>query len=268
MDIFEDSNFKKVGGTVFNITKSLISHGTKAEITLIAPIANDLYKNEITTDLDNLKVKLIKVGINKTPTETYTKLAKILDVYDLEQTVSVEKFLPQSNMLKEFDVIVADLHFIEVTKLLVKLNPEAKVFIDATSQLMVTRLDNFKPNNMFVKFNRKQASILSNHVLYDSLDFFEVVQILRNKGIEKAFITLDKDGCLFFDKDNQGIIKADVVTNKKYFDAGDSFHAGLIHGFTLSNDLAFMAKTGIEFSAKQIMKEIDANFAKSLESDK
>lgn len=268
IDIFKDHNYSKIGGTIFNITKGLVEQKTKAEITLIAPVAKDGYANEVNTALNLLGINLIKINIEKTPLEIYRGFDKELDLFNLESKLTNSALVKDQDSLSGYDVIVADLHSIEIINLLVALNPQARIFLDATSQTLVSRLNTLKLNNVYIKFNRKQASAFSNHLMYDLKDYIEVMEILRNKGFNNVVITLDKDGCFYFNNQEQGILKAAVITEKKYYDAGDAFHAGLIYGYSLSNDLSFMAKVGIDQSAKQIKKEIDARFLKASKLDK
>jgi hypothetical protein len=266
LDIFEEHHFIKTGGTIFNIAK-ILNDTSNNELVLIAPIANDDDSKIIREEIKNLKIKIIEVPISKTPVEIYKNQTKSLDVFDLEKLVNVQSLASSADELMGFEVIVADLHFLEVIKFVSKLNPEAKLFIDATSQTMVKRIEILKPSNAIVKFNRKQASVFTDHVIFDTIDCYEVMEIMKKKGVNRAVVTLDKDGCFYYDKNHQGLLKAEVLTNKKYYDAGDAFHAGFILGYSIAYDMAFMAKTGIETSAKQIRKEIDLKFLKTSNSD-
>jgi sugar/nucleoside kinase (ribokinase family) len=266
LDIFEEHHFKKSGGTIFNIAK-ILAETSNNELVLIAPIANDENSKIIRQDLKKLKIKLIEVSIGNTPVEVYKDHSKHLDVFDLEKLVSVQSLANYADELLGFDAIVGDLHFLQVINFVSKLNPEARFFVDATSQNVVKRIEGLKLTNAIVKFNRKQASVLTDHVIFDTIDCHEVMEIMKKKGVNRAVITLDKDGCFYFDENHHGLLKAEVLTNKKYYDAGDAFHAGFILGGSIAYDIAFMAKTGIETSAKQIRKEIDLNFLKTLKSD-
>jgi hypothetical protein len=261
-------NQHKVGGIIFNITKNLSTLLPKGLIKIVYPLSKDNYAEEIRKEIERLGVGSLDIEIEKTPISNLTETNKEELRYNLEQSFNIQKLSLHENDIKGFDIIVSDLSLIEPLKYLIKNNPQAKVFIDATSKEDVYKLDSLINDNMVVKFNRELASHYTLKTLFDAYDCFEIKDALIRKRINQALITLDKDGCFFYHKNHQGIIRAEVITDKKYYHAGSAFFAGVINAFTLSPDIEFMAKQGIEKSSKQISAEIETNFLKSLNSDK
>jgi len=258
-----------IGDSIFHITANLSSLLPKNLIKLIYPLANDDLSQIISSEIKSLGIDHYKIEISNTPTISYdVDGLKVVQDYDLYKQFSIDKLAVLQNEINNVDIIISDLNFTEALSYVRKLNPTAKVFIDATSPNKVQALDLMNLENTIVKFNREQASHLAFKHIYDVSDCFDVHETFLKKKISKALITLDKDGCYFYEKNHQGFIRAEVVTNKKYYHAGSAFLAAAIHAYTLSPDLEFMAHQGIKKSAQQIAKEIEANFLKSLNSDK
>jgi sugar/nucleoside kinase (ribokinase family) len=258
-----------IGDSIFHITANLSSLLPKNLIKLIYPLANDAKSQTISSAIKSLGIDHFKIEISQTPTTSYDADGlKVVQDYDLYKQFSIDKLAVLQNEINNVDIIISDLNFTEALSYVRKLNPTAKVFIDATSPNKVQALDLMSLENTIIKFNREQASHLAFKHIYDVSDCFEVHETFLKKKISKALITLDKDGCYFYEKNHQGFIRAEVVTNKKYYHAGSAFLAAAIHAYTLSPDLEFMAHQGIKKSAQQIAKEIEANFLRSLNSDK
>ena len=258
-----------IGGSIFHITANLCSLLPKNLIKIIYPLANDDNSKIIATAVKTLGIAHHKIQISKTPTYSYDENGAIIEQnFDLYKQFSIEKLASLNDEISNIDIIISDLNFVEALNYIRKLNPTAKVFIDATSAKKVQALDLIDLNNTIIKFNREQASQLAFKHIFDVSDCFEVRETLLKKRISKALITLDKDGCYFYENNHQGFIRAEVVTNKKYYHAGSAFLAAAVHAYTLSPDLEFMAHQGIKKSAQQIGKEIEANFLRSLNSDK
>jgi sugar/nucleoside kinase (ribokinase family) len=258
-----------IGGSIFHITANLCSLLPKNLIKIIYPLANDDNSKIIATAFKTLGIAHHKIQISKTPTYSYDENGAIIEQdFDLYKQFSIEKLASLHDEISNIDIIISDLNFVEALNYIRKLNPTAKVFIDATSAKKVKALDLINLDNTIIKFNREQASQLAFKHIFDVSDCFEVRETLLKKRISKALITLDKDGCYFYENNHQGFIRAEVVTNKKYYHAGSAFLAAAVHAYTLSPDLEFMAHQGIKKSAQQIGKEIEANFLRSLNSDK
>jgi hypothetical protein len=258
-----------IGGSIFHIASNLSTLLPKNLIKLLHPLAKDENSKQIEESVKQLGISSHSIEVGKTPTLSYDSSgAHVEQDFELEKQFSIQKIANLQNELTNIDIIVSDLNFKEALSYIRKLNPEAKVFIDATSSSKVNYIDLINLDNTIIKFNREQASHLAFKHIFDVSDCFEVHQTFIKKRIMKAFITLDKDGCYFFDNNHQGFIRAEVVTNKRYYHAGSAFLAAAIHAFTLSPDIEFMAHQGIKRSAQQIAKEIEANFSRSLNSDK
>ena len=258
-----------IGGSIFHITANLCSLLPKNLIKIIYPLANDDNSKIIANAVKILGIAHHKIQISNTPTYSYDENGAIIEQdFDLYKQFSIEKLASLHDEISNIDIIISDLNFVEALNYIRKLNPTAKVFIDATSAKKVQALDLIDLNNTIIKFNREQASQLAFKHIFDVSDCFEVRETLLKKRISKALITLDKDGCYFYENNHQGFIRAEVVTNKKYYHAGSAFLAAAVHAYTLSPDLEFMAHQGIKKSAQQIGKEIEANFLRSLNSDK
>jgi sugar/nucleoside kinase (ribokinase family) len=268
IDIYKDFNAHKVGGNIFNVAKTLLNLNPNLDLTYITPVAKDELSKEIELALKNLKLNVIRLEISKTPFETYEKQAVTLNLHDMEKEIKNINLNINFKELINYDMIIADLHAPELINQVIENNPNSLLIIDGLGPEYVNRIKQINRNNLILKLNREQARSFALSPIYDTKDYIDLVTLLKNQKINRAIITLDKDGCIFLDHDHLGIIKAGVITNKKYYDAGDSFLAGVAYALTISKDIELAANQGIEQSARQIKHEIDAKFLQSLEVDK
>lgn len=258
-----------MGGSIFHIASNLSTLLPKNQIRILYPLAKDESSRQVEASIKKLGINHHPIEVSETPTLNYDSTGAVIEQdFDLEKQFSIQKIVNLQNELSDIDIIVSDLNFKEILSYVRKFNPDAKVFIDATSSNKVNSIDLINLENTIIKFNREQASQLALKHIFDVSDCFEVHETFIKKRITKAFITLDKDGCYFYENNHQGFIRAEVVTNKRYYHAGSAFLAAAVHAFTLSPDVEFMAHQGIKKSAQQIAKEIEANFLRSLNSDK
>ena len=258
-----------MGGSIFHIASNLTTLLPKNQIRILYPLAKDESSKQVESSIKKLGINHHPIEVSKTPTLNYDSTGAVIEQdFDVEKQFSIQKIVNLQNELSGIDIIVSDLNFKEILSYVRKFNPDAKVFIDATSSSKVNSIDLINLENTIIKFNREQASQLALKHIFDVSDCFEVHETFIKKRISKAFITLDKDGCYFYENNHQGFIRAEVVTNKRYYHAGSAFLAAAVHAFTLSPDVEFMAHQGIKKSAQQIAKEIEANFLRSLNSDK
>ena len=74
-----------------------------------------------------------------------------------------------------------------------------------------------------------------------------------DKGVEKVFITLNKDGVYYKDKDEEGFIRPGQVKVVSATGAGDSFSAAILMGMVLEMSARDIARYGM--AAAQITME-------------
>lgn len=259
----------KTGGSIFNILENLTYLMSPSEMTLVCPISNDSQGKKIMEDISLLNVNFCPINISTTPTITYINQNEIdFKLYELEKEFIVDKVKNYADKIKDSEIIVVDLQNPEIIKYLQKISPKAIFIVVVSSRYLVNNLDLISPKKFIIKFTRAEASSYCLHPIKDMQDCYEVEEILKRKGINSAIITLDRDGCFYFDNMQNGFHKAEVITDKKYFTAGDAFVSGMIYALRITKDISILAKQGIEKSANSIKKEINANFLKIQEHNK
>ncbi|MDD3383392.1 MAG: PfkB family carbohydrate kinase [Bacilli bacterium] len=253
----------KTGGSIFNILENLTHLMSPSEMTLICPLSDDSNGQKIMEDISFLNINFYPFHISKTPTITYVSQNEIdFQLYELEKEFIVDKIKTYTDKIKDSEIFVVDLQSPETIKYLQKISPKAIFVVVVSSRYLVNNLELISFKKSIIKFTRAEASSYCLHPIKDMQDCYEVEEILKRKGINSAIITLDRDGCFYFDNMQSGFHKAEVITDKKYFTAGDAFVSGMIYALRITKDISILAKQGIEKSANSIKKEINANFLK------
>ena len=176
-----------IGGSIFHIASNLSTLLPKNLIKLLHPLAKDENSKQIEESVKQLGISSHSIEVGKTPTLSYdSNGGPVEQDFELEKQFSIQKIANLQNELTNIDIIVSDLNFKEALSYIRKLNPEAKVFIDATSSSKVNYIDLINLDNIIIKFNREQASHLAFKHIFDVSDCFEVHQTFIKKTIMKA----------------------------------------------------------------------------------
>lgn len=117
-----------------------------------------------------------------------------------------------------------------------------------------------------IKPNRHEAEILAGFPITDTEDLIKASKYFLGLGIKKVFISLDADGIFYNDGENCGKIKATGVEVKNVTGAGDSFVAGLGHGYMNSLNVEDTVKFAITMSNITIAHEETIHPDMSLET--
>lgn len=206
-------------GRVLSCLDQLLLHIPAREITLIAP---------------NLKTNWEYKGVRVLPLATS------------------DDFQKYQQVLQEAAIGLVYLNQIDLAKKIIKLTPSCLWIVDVLDEQCAEKTKRHFPKGYAYKFNRKQAEIFSSLKIHTLEDCRMSRQIMMNKGIKRGFITLNKEGVYYFDDNQDGIMLPETITRREIKDAGDAFVAGILYGLTFSKNMPFLAKQGIEFSARHI----------------
>ncbi|MGL4534824.1 MAG: carbohydrate kinase family protein [Fusobacteriaceae bacterium] len=99
-----------------------------------------------------------------------------------------------------------------------------------------------------IKPNRLEAEIMSGIQIQNDEDLKKVGQYFLDLGVINVFISLDADGIYYTDGQHSGKIKACNAVVKNVTGAGDSFVAGIGHGYINNLDLENIVKFSIAMS--------------------
>lgn len=206
-------------GRVLSCLEHLLAHIPPHKITLLAP---------------NLQTNWEYKGVRVLP---------------LHSPQGIQKY---QQIIQEASIGLVYANQMELAKELMKLHPHCLWIVDAHSEEWVNETKHHLPTSYAYKFNRKQAEIFSSLSIHRLEDMRLSRDMMRSKGIRRAWITLNKEGVYYFDEQQDGIILSETITRRQIKDAGDAFVAGVLYGLTFSRNVAFLAKKGIEFSALHI----------------
>ena len=111
------------------------------------------------------------------------------------------------------------------------------LFLDPVSDLYAEKIRPYLSKIYAVKPNRTELEVFADMKIAAKEDLIEAGKRVLDKGVQRLYVSLGKDGCLYMDHD-QVIEKAfrtetDIVNASG---AGDSFFAGIIYGYM--NDLS------------------------------
>ena len=142
-------------------------------------------------------------------------------------------------------ILETNLHT-EILQAIIEKYPDKKFVLDTVSGKKALRALPVLPDLYLLKTNLLEAEIMSGFQAKTDDDLEKLVRFFLDKGVQKVFITLGKDGVIYGDKntiERQRPIVSKVVNT---IGAGDSFVAGLVYADHLNLPLELMAKYGMK----------------------
>lgn len=106
-----------------------------------------------------------------------------------------------------------------------------------------------------VKPNRHEAEAFCGFEVKTYEDVRKAGQYFLNQGIQNVFISLDADGIYYNNGTEEGIVKANNVSVINVTGAGDSFVAGIGHGYVNSLSVKETVKFAVAMSTITISHE-------------
>lgn len=106
-----------------------------------------------------------------------------------------------------------------------------------------------------IKPNRHEAEVMVGFEIRNEEDLKRAGEYLLSLGVKNVFISLDEDGIYYTNGHKSGSIKANNVEVKNVTGAGDSFVAGLGHGYMNNLSLEDTVKFAIAMSVVTIAHE-------------
>ncbi len=248
-----DSNIGKIelalGGVGRNIGENLVRMGI--ETKLISIVGDDIYGKKIIKEseeigLDMTFSKIIK-GIN---TSTYLAIldykkdmSVAISSMDIYEEMTVDDMEENSQVIKNSKLCILDTNIPE--KLINHLLLEYKdidFFVDTVSTGKAVKIKKLIRHIHTLKTNKLEVEAITGIKINDKKDLIKSWLYLKDKGLERLFITLGKEGVYFSDINEEGFLRVKNIKPKNTTGAGDAFTAGLAY--------CYMKKTPIRESAK------------------
>ncbi len=261
---YQDSNPGKIsisyGGVGRNITENVARMG--GSVAMISAIGGDQMGLGAREHLASLGVDVSRVEVKKDATSAIY-LSILNDKSDMELAISdmdvVKYIFPEflernMSLLSLSKAIALDGNLErETIEFAAKKFQNIPLFFDPVSTAKAVRAKDVIGSFTCVKPNIMEAEVLSGIKITCEEDLKTAGQWFIDKGVEKVFITLNKDGVYFKDKDEEGFIRPGQVKVVSATGAGDSFSAAILMGMVLEMSARDIAKYGM--AAAQITME-------------
>jgi pseudouridine kinase len=135
----------------------------------------------------------------------------------------------------------------------------SKFVLDTVSGKKAERAKPILPDLYILKTNQLEAEVLSGIKIKNTEDLSNTITFFLEKGVQKVFVTLGKDGVIYGDKN--GINKKTSIASKviNTIGAGDAFVAGLIYADSLQLPIDQMALYGMAAAAITVQNKKTVN---------
>ncbi|WP_199534127.1 carbohydrate kinase family protein [Romboutsia weinsteinii] len=261
-----DSNPGKVktsfGGVCRNIAESMARVGVNTKF--ISILGDDEtgtrmleHSNVMNYDMSN---SLIIKGGN-TPTymavlnEQGEMVSAVVDMKIIDE-FTTEFIDSKSEIIKGSEYMILDADRPDLVEYIIKtFNGHTKFILDPVSASKAEHVKHLINNFHTIKPNRYEAEIMCGFEIKNEDDLRRAGKHFIDLGIENVFITLDEDGIYYNNGKLEGKIKANNVKVVNVTGAGDSFVAGIAHGYTNQVNLVDTVKFAIAMSTITISTE-------------
>lgn len=241
------------GGVAKNISENLIRLGINN--SFITAIGDDNYSKELKSYLTNLKIDYSnsKFLNNSNMSQYISILDENNDLFtaissmEVMKEVDIDFISKKIEYLKTFEYIVMDTNLNEdVLEFICKNCTNSKIIIDCVSRKKSLKIKNILEYIHFIKPNIYEAEELSDIKYVNNDTLIKMGEYFINKGMNKIFISLGKDGIFYYEKNNYGIVKLDGKINViNTSGCGDSSISGMIYGDIKELSNEEIAKLGI-----------------------
>lgn len=239
---FKDSNIGNVkvslGGVARNIGENLVRLGVNTK--LISIIGDDLYGNmilesssEIGLDMDNTLV------LEKQNTSVYLSILNeigdmeiaisSMDIYDKMDInfIQQHKGLIENSKLCIIDTNVPK----ETIEYIINNFKGVDFFLDTVSSAKTEKVKDIIGSFHTIKPNKLELEILTGIKIEKGDDLIKATNYLHDKGVNRVFITLGKEGVFYSDGGTIGHKITPKVKIVNATGAGDAFVAALAYGY-------------------------------------
>ncbi|MFR5264263.1 carbohydrate kinase family protein [Clostridium sp.] len=161
----------------------------------------------------------------------------------------------KAEIIENAEYVVLDSDNPEIVEYMVKKFKNTKFILDPVSAEKAMNVKHLIKYFHTIKPNRHEAEILAGFPIIDEEDLINASNYFLSLGIERVFISLDADGIFYRDKNSCGKIGTGKVDVVNVTGAGDSFVAGMGHGYMNNLPIEEIVKFAISMSVLTIAHE-------------
>lgn len=168
-----------------------------------------------------------------------------------------EEFIDsKKELIKNAKYVVVDSDNPKILSYILKnFSKETNFILDPVSAEKATWVKDMIKDFHTIKPNRHEAEILAGFPIKDTEDLIRASNYFLSLGIKKVYISLDSEGIFYNDGEKCEKVKALDVIVKNVTGAGDSFVAGIGHGYMNKLDEVDIVKFSMAMSIITIADE-------------
>ncbi|MGL5328179.1 MAG: carbohydrate kinase family protein [Peptostreptococcaceae bacterium] len=162
----------------------------------------------------------------------------------------------KADIIKNAEYMILDSDRPDIVEYILKnFSGDTKFILDPVSAAKAKEVKHLIKYFHTIKPNRYEAEIMCGMKIKNDEDLRKAGRYFVDLGIENVFITLDEDGIYYNNGIEEGKIKANNVKVVNVTGAGDSFVAGIAHGYANECNLIDTLKFAISMSTITISTE-------------
>lgn len=250
--IMHDSNPGKMnissGGVTRNICENLARLG--GSVRLISALGNDVYGRMIREDsvAAGIDMSQCMVVENHSSSSYISMLDDHGEMYvalsdmTVLQNMNMEFIRRREGVIKGAKLIVFDPALPEevIDGITLTYGSSIPLFCDPVSSAYAARLRPYVGRIHTLKPNLMELAVLSEHDVSSRSEAIKACEMLINKGVQRIFVSLGQDGCLYMDAKgrtiSRGLRPVDEVINAS--GAGDAFMGAVAYGYLMDMDIS------------------------------
>ncbi len=230
------------GGVGRNIAQNLVNLGI--DTRLITAVGNDPFGNEILNYCareginteHSIKVDDMRSSMYMYINDADGNMKLAVSDMDICSRITPEVIDSNIDVINKASAVVADCNLTHETLMHIKKVCKAPVFVDTVSVNKSPKIKNNLDGFYLIKPNLIEAEYLADMKIENAEDCAAAAMKLLDQGVEKVFISMDKEGILAADRDRiyvTGNYDADLVCTTG---AGDSATAAVVWAYLLNDD--------------------------------
>lgn len=242
----EDSNPGRItvtfGGVGRNIAHNLANLGVNTK--LITAVGNDSFGTEILNYCEesgintehSIKVDNVRSSMYMYINDEKGDMKLALSDMDICSHITPDYIDECADIINRSSAVVADCNLTHETLMRIKEVSKVPIFIDTVSVNKSPKIKNNLSGIYSIKPNIIEAEYLTDIRINNSEDCAAAAMKLIDQGVEKVFISMDKDGILAADKDKIYVTANYDSEPVCTTGAGDSSTAAIVWAYLLNHD--------------------------------